>query len=180
MKKTFKWIFIFTLIVIVFSLIYSAFKSPESKAQAKIETYAMKLRMAKSTDELDEAYRLLGLLSKEYNFEFVKTKVDSLHALRSEFEASVQSKLISENATMAYIMAKDFIKDRLKSPSTAKFASYSDSKTNVTYNKNEGYYTVTVWVDSQNSFGAMLRKTFQAKVRPTNNDIWELVSINEY
>lgn len=60
----------------------------------------------------------------------------------------------------AYFAAKESIKEVLKAPSTAEFADYSDS-----YIRREGNtFYVDSYVDSQNSFGAMLRKKFRVKI----------------
>jgi hypothetical protein len=61
-----------------------------------------------------------------------------------------------ENQTMAYVCAVDGAREKLKAPSTAKFASITDSEV---INKN-GLYYVKAYVDSQNGFGAMLRTAF--------------------
>ena len=62
----------------------------------------------------------------------------------------------------AYIASKDFVRENLKAPSTAKFASFSDSK----YEKlSSDKYKVVSYVDSQNSFGAMVREYFICIVR---------------
>ena len=64
------------------------------------------------------------------------------------------------NKTYALNLAEDKIKSLLKAPSTAEFASYSDARIN-----QSGYtYTITSYVDAQNSFGAKLRKYFKVRV----------------
>jgi len=59
-----------------------------------------------------------------------------------------------------------FIADRLKAPATAK---YSD----VTVSGAAGSYTVAGAVDSQNSFGALVRSSFTCSVH-LNGDQWIL------
>lgn len=56
----------------------------------------------------------------------------------------------------AYVMAKHFVEDRLKSPSTADFASIHQSTVKGIGNE----WTVKSFVDSQNGFGAMLRTRY--------------------
>lgn len=58
----------------------------------------------------------------------------------------------------AKVYAESFVKDRLKSPSTAKFCN----RLLEMEAKNQGgtKWTVIGWVDSQNSFGAMIRSDF--------------------
>ncbi|CAM4431727.1 hypothetical protein [Deinococcus marmoris] len=57
------------------------------------------------------------------------------------------------------VMCQDAVKDKLKSPSTAKFASSATKIGSVQSNEN-GNKSWAGWVDSQNSFGAMLRTNF--------------------
>jgi hypothetical protein len=63
-----------------------------------------------------------------------------------------------------------FIPDRLKSPATAKFSG-------VTTVYDGSRYTVTGRVDSQNSFGALVRSSFTCIVTE-GSDRWVLESAN--
>lgn len=80
-----------------------------------------------------------------------------------------------DNSTMAYIMMQDFVKDRLKSPASAKFAEMYDSDCAIL--KLGFEYTISSFVDSQNTFGAMMRTYFLGVVRQTDERNWELLSI---
>ena len=63
----------------------------------------------------------------------------------------------SDRKIDAWVCAQDVVKGKLKSPSTAKFCSYSpDRVADLGNNK----YKITGYVDAQNSFGAMIRKNF--------------------
>jgi hypothetical protein len=61
-------------------------------------------------------------------------------------------------------MCQGFVKDRLMTPSTAKFPSvYSaDTKTD---KLSLGHYRVRSYVDAQNSFGAQIRTPYVCEVR---------------
>ena len=61
----------------------------------------------------------------------------------------------------------------LTSPSTAEFGGEAPRE-NIIDHKN-GKYTVTGWVDSQNSFGATVRRNFRLKVRYEGNNQWALL-----
>jgi hypothetical protein len=63
---------------------------------------------------------------------------------------------LSDNLLEAKSSCESRVKDQLKSPSTAKF----DSEAHGT-----GPFTVDGFVDSANSFGAMVRSDFSCKVR---------------
>ena len=78
---------------------------------------------------------------------------------KAEEEARKErQKRITENSSNAYIYTEKIVKDNLKAPSTAKFS-------NQKYGYNEEYsrYVVSGSVDSQNSFGAMIRANFYAE-----------------
>lgn len=74
----------------------------------------------------------------------------------------------------ARVMCEKFVKDRLKAPASAEFAP--DSETH-TLAKGDGAYKVTAWVDSQNSFGAMIRTNYTCEVSYQGNDKWRLDSL---
>ena len=60
----------------------------------------------------------------------------------------------------ALVCAHDFVKGQLKSPSTAEFEGGEEGVIQV----NDTVFTVKGTVDSQNSFGAMLRANFSCRV----------------
>ena len=72
----------------------------------------------------------------------------------------------------AWVATEMFIKDRLKAPGTAKFHGGSQDAVYLGDNR----YRVVGSVDSQNSFGAMLRTDFQAIVRDEGDkhETWTL------
>lgn len=67
-----------------------------------------------------------------------------------------------EDGILAYLYAQDFIKQRLKAPSTAEFQSFRG--VNHTY-QGECTHRITGSVDAQNSFGAQIRNRFDVTVR---------------
>lgn len=76
---------------------------------------------------------------------------------------------------MAYIMAKSFVENQLKAPSTAKFADSWDSTITKT---GLDTWKVISYVDSQNSFGAMIRTHFTVVIKFTENDKCRLISLD--
>jgi hypothetical protein len=72
----------------------------------------------------------------------------------------------------AKIMCERFVKDRLKSPGSADFSEEND------VTEAGGSWTVSGVVDSQNSFGALLRNQFSCTVKPRpDGKTWDLVSL---
>ena len=63
----------------------------------------------------------------------------------------------------AYIYTEDFVKKRLKSPSSAIFPDAKARDESVLY-LGDGKYKIKSYVDSQNSFGAMLRTKFSCEI----------------
>ncbi len=62
---------------------------------------------------------------------------------------------------MAYAMCQDFVKQRLKAPSTADFPwSYDDKVAEL----GGGRWQVRGYVDAQNGFGAQIRSNFVCTV----------------
>lgn len=70
----------------------------------------------------------------------------------------------------AEIVCENFVKDRLKSPSSADFSE--------TQSRGEGAdYVVVGAVDSENSFGAMIRNDYVCEVSYEGDDQWSLTSL---
>jgi hypothetical protein len=67
------------------------------------------------------------------------------------------------NKMLAYNYAEDFIAQRLKSPSTAKFPGIFEKNKHIS-DLGGGKYRINSWVDSQNGFGAMIRSKWSCKI----------------
>jgi hypothetical protein len=70
----------------------------------------------------------------------------------------------------AWVCAQDVVKKNLKSPSSAKFCLMSEAT--IHYNGEDGggsRYTVSGYVDAQNSFGATIRKNFTVNLTVTKD-----------
>jgi hypothetical protein len=81
---------------------------------------------------------------------------------------------------MAFEMCKDFVKARLKAPSTATFRNFyeDDGEVRVT-GSGAGPYTIQSTVDSQNGFGAKIRSNFSCTVTATG-DTWHASNVSVY
>lgn len=87
----------------------------------------------------------------------------------------------ADESIMAAIQCKDFVQDKLKSPSTAEFQSASSAKIMRPY-PDQQKYTVLSYVDAQNSFGAKIRTRFICEVeRGSKNSngyySWRLIDL---
>ena len=68
----------------------------------------------------------------------------------------------NDNKFDAYYTATTlFVPSHLKAPGSAKFASYQECSVDVVGD----VYTVSGWVDAQNSFGALIRQRFTCEMR---------------
>ncbi|MFJ4631575.1 hypothetical protein [Streptomyces sp. NPDC088847] len=79
--------------------------------------------------------------------------------------------------TDAEVMCEKFVKNRLKSPGSARFPGVTDSdyaKTKVLSNAKPWKFTVTGVVDSQNGFGALVRSNYVCTVSTKNRTSWHL------
>lgn len=74
-------------------------------------------------------------------------------------------------------MAQEFVKDNLKAPSTATFASCTDSETTISHSAD--HWTVMSYVDAQNGFGAQLRNDYLVEMQyHPESDKWTLTNIS--
>ena len=72
--------------------------------------------------------------------------------------------------TWAISAAEQLIRGKLKSPSSAKFSPYKETSRRKTYDDGVvQYYVVSGWVESQNSFGAMLRSDYTICIKGTED-----------
>ncbi|WP_143340896.1 hypothetical protein [Dethiosulfovibrio salsuginis] len=73
----------------------------------------------------------------------------------------------------AFIWSKNFVKDYLKCPSTAKFPFIDRESRQL----DDSTWVIKSYVDSQNPMGAMIRTYYIAKMHYRGNDDWELLDI---
>lgn len=74
----------------------------------------------------------------------------------------------------ACYMSQTFLNKELKSPATAKYQNCHYAKLEYLGNNIYGVYS---YVDSQNSFGAMIRTDYYAELRDNGDETWSLINI---
>jgi hypothetical protein len=72
----------------------------------------------------------------------------------------------------AFYYTKEYVKLRLKAPSTAQFPD--SERDNTSIHREGQVYTVVSWVDSQNLFGAMLRTVYACRIEQVREGVWQL------
>ena len=108
----------------------------------------------------------------------IKESEKDVSSIPIETTASTEEKTKSDNSTnskysedeiklIIKMYVEDIIKEKLKSPSTAKFPSLSDWSI---YEKSYNTYSVSSYVDAENGFGAEIRTYFSLTVT-TDNEI---------
>ncbi len=70
-------------------------------------------------------------------------------------------------------MCREFVKDELKSPTTAKFPS-EERHSSPWEGKPDGYYEVLAAVDAENSFGSLMRTRYLCQIHYAGDDNWAL------
>lgn len=74
----------------------------------------------------------------------------------------------------ALFASQTFVRDSLKSPASAKFPTSSDDRGVTVRKSGDCTFTVLGYVDSQNSFGAMIRSRYIAEVTPDEHGRYRL------
>jgi hypothetical protein len=79
-------------------------------------------------------------------------------------QKSDETDVNKDNSSNAYYYSREIVENNLKSPISAKFPSFNPNFVS----KNENIYTITAYVDSQNSFGAMIRSSYKCVIKEEN------------
>lgn len=77
----------------------------------------------------------------------------------------------SDNKFLAYSYAEDFVKKKLKSPSTAEFPGTVEKDKHIK-ELGDGKYKIDSWVDSQNSYGAQIRTNFSCTITFEGDNVY--------
>ena len=72
-----------------------------------------------------------------------------------------------------YSVCQQFLEKKLKAPGTAEYQPLDET----IHSLNGLLFTVTAYVDAQNSFGALIRRTFNCQVVYAGKDIWNLILV---
>jgi len=109
-------------------------------------------------------------------FIFLMTPGDGRRARSPSTPQKAERAAEEDYSIYAYSMAKKFVLQQLRCPSTADFpwsASRIDSL-------GDGHYKVVGYVDAQNAFGAQVRTNFICEVCTKDGDNWSLLDLVTY
>lgn len=85
--------------------------------------------------------------------------------------SSCNTELSEESKKMlAYNYAEGFVKEKLKSPSTAEFPKITEKNKHIIILSDTSYY-IKSWVDSQNGFGGIVRSEFVCTIIINNDKV---------
>lgn len=115
--------------------------------------------------------------SKTMSWDAYQARQDSLRrvqARRDSIEAAREQRQAEQDAQrgMAWTMCKDFVRQRLKAPSTAEFPW----RTEASISQDADGWDVRGYVDADNPMGARMRVDFVCEVRK-DGDTWRLVDL---
>lgn len=83
----------------------------------------------------------------------------------------------SESMKMdAWVMAQQFLEERLKNPSSASYGWQTTGET--TKHLGSDKYQVNAWVEATNSFGGTLRKNWAATLQHEGGGNWRLLELS--
>ena len=89
----------------------------------------------------------------------------------SEGGGSDEPTVDKQDGIMAEIMCEEFVKKRLKAPTTAEFSNQEHRDI------GKQRWDVTGSVDSQNGFGAMIRGSYRCDLRYLGDDQWRAKTV---
>lgn len=92
----------------------------------------------------------------------------------SETDQEIANRTEQNSEFTAYYNSQQCVKELLKSPSTAEFPSGSNQ---FVTKIDEDTYLINSYVDSQNSFGAMLRTNYVCQVTLNSDDTYTCDSV---
>jgi hypothetical protein len=83
-----------------------------------------------------------------------------------------------KNTTLAFVMSQEFVRRRLKAPSTAEFPYITNDQVAVS-TKADCTFRVIAWVDAQNGFGAQIRSRYVVDLKLLDDEAgtWQAIDV---
>lgn len=150
LKRKRSWIILIILIITIISIV----KCQADRAEAEYAKLTPEQKLARYKQQAQQ-----NVIARE---EKAKRQAAQEKAAK-EAELSKEQKRCTDS-TMAFVMSQKFVKQRLKSPATAKFPSRTDPAVKIHYT-GDCQHTIQAYVDSQNGFGAIIRTTYYIQLQ---------------
>lgn len=149
-KRKRSWIILIILIITIISIV----KCQADRAEAEYVKLTPEQKLARYKQQAQQ-----NVAAREQK---TKRQAEQEKATK-EAELNKEQKRCTDSS-MAYVMSQKFVKQRLKAPTTAKFPWSNDSAVKKQY-IGDCKHRIVAYVDSQNSFGAMIRTTYYAELQ---------------
>lgn len=118
-----------------------------------------------------DAKNIILYLDGDKNVYLLKYADHELYANNTKVASLDDFSISFSEMTDYQVLCEEKVKEFLKAPSTAKFPNYTEWG----FAKDKNILTVQGYVDAQNSFGAMMRNTFQFIIDTDSNTIQSFI-----
>jgi hypothetical protein len=176
MKTIIKIIIASFIIFMVFGIYKAATMSDSEQIAHSLKRINEGLFRIKTEAELETTYKEVDELQKKDTAGEFKDLFKEIYDHKQAIIERVESKTIDSNKEFAYDLAVKAITEKLKAPSTAKFQNRREVKTR--YDEKEKMYTIEMYVDAQNVYGAMIRGKFRVQLF-IHDGKWLLYGVEE-
>lgn len=153
----------------------AARQAEKAVADAKAEQE----RQAKAKAEAEAAAKQAVLDAKQAEIEVAerKKKAEERKAADAAKKAAARAK-DCQNTTLAFVMSQEFVRRRLKAPSTAEFPYITNDQVAVS-TKADCTFHVVAWVDAQNGFGAQIRSRYVVDLKLLDDEAgtWQAIDV---
>jgi hypothetical protein len=153
----------------------AARQAEQAVAEAKAE--AERQVAAKAKAEADAKQAALDAEQAAIDAEQRRKKAEERKAADAAKKAATRAKKCSDT-TLAFVMSQEFVRRRLKAPSTAEFPYITNDQVAVS-TKADCAFRVIAWVDAQNGFGAQIRSRYVVDLKLLDDDAgtWQVIDV---
>lgn len=176
-KKGFLYIIIGLVALSLVSSVIYVLSTGGALSLMDLEEIEEKLQTVKTEKELASLYSELDSIIVNSEHDTVKIYGEKIKERRSEYSDGLKERQISHGKSLAYLKAKEEIKRRLKSPSTANYQNYENAS--ILYDEKDEAFVVKMWVEAQNSFGATIRSDYLVRLSIDYSGNLKLTSFHE-
>ncbi len=178
MKKLFKYFVISFIALIAITIIYNLInpESPQQKLERKAVAVMDAIDKVNDQKSFDAFMQLFESLQASDSAKQFQQLYDSINIELPQLKQYVAGIELGKQQKAGFYIAQEFIKQNLKAPTTALFESYQSA--HKLYYADTDVFHYRIAVDAQNSFGAMIRSTFEVDLKLVGDE-WLLVGLKE-